>query len=170
MSNKSKNIALIVGFLLLIVLSYKLAIAKTFELKGEYEQLKQKELVFKNAPKQLSLLKQKQRHYDSILAKYQLHKGSLQNNLLQTITVFAKAENIKVAGFKEPHLSAQNEMQIKTYQFTLEGNFNAILALIHKLEQQTKFGEIINLHFEKKKNFKSGRHYLQASVLLKSFG
>ncbi len=35
--------------------------------------------------------------------------------------------------------------------------------------QQTKFGEIINLHLEKKINFKTGKKYLQASVLLRSF-
>ena len=75
----------------------------------------------------------------------------------------------KVVNFLEPHETIQNDLTVKTYGFTLEGDYNAILRLAHKLEQETKLGEIINLHFEKKKNFRSWKYYLQAKVLLKSF-
>jgi len=170
MTNKHKNILLLLGFVMVIVLCYKLAFAKTFALKTTYNDLKHQEILFKNTPKQLSLLKQKQHYYDSILTKYQLNGTSVQNNLLQTITSFAKTNKLKVSGFLEPHVFDQNDIKIKTYQFTLEGNYNSILKLTHKLEQETKFGEIINIHFEKKKNFRTGKYYLQAFVLLKSFG
>ncbi len=170
MTNKTKNILLLLGFLLTLVVCYKLAISNTLNLRKEYGSLKQVETLFKNAPKQLSLLKQKQKYYDSILSKYQLGGSSIQNSLLKTINEFAKSDNLKVIEFIEPHVINQNDLTIKTYQFTVEGDFNVILKLSHKLEQQTKFGEIINLHFEKKKNFRTGKYYLQAIVLLKSFG
>ena len=152
------------------MLCYQLAIEKTFALRKEYNSLRQQESLFKNSPKQLSLLKQKEKYYDSVLTKYQLNGSSIQNNLLKTINSFAEDYNLKVIGFLEPHIFNQNDLIIKTYGFTLEGHFNAILKLTHKLEQQTKFGEIINLHFEKKKNFRTGKYYLQAKLLLKSFG
>lgn len=170
MTNKTKNIVLLSGFLLTLIVCYHLAISNTLELKKQYNSLKQEETLFKNTPKQLSLLKQKLRYYDSILSKYQLGGSSIQNNLLKTINEFAESDNLKVIEFVEPHVINQNDLTIKTYQFTVEGDFNAILKLIHKLEQQTKFGEIINLNFEKKKNFRTGKYYLQAKVLLKSFG
>lgn len=169
MTNKTKNIGLLLGFFIVLILCYRLAIAKTFALKNEYNNLKQQELLFTNTPKQLSLLKQKQKYYDSILNKYQLNGSSLQNSLLKTINEFAVNNNLKVKGFLEPHIIKQNDLTIKTYRFTLEGDFNAILKLTHKLEQRTKFGEVINLHFEKKKNFRTGKYYLQAFILLKSF-
>ncbi|WP_199769292.1 hypothetical protein [Flavivirga eckloniae] len=170
MTNKTKNIALLSGFLLALVLCYQLAISKTVALKKEYNALKQQEVLFENTPKQISLLKQKQTYYDSLLNKYQINGSSLQNNLLKTVTVFADSTNLKVVSFLEPHIIHKNNLKINTYQFVLEGNFNAIIKLIHKLEQDTKFGEITNLSFEKKKNFRTGRYYLQAFVLLKSFG
>ncbi|AUP81627.1 hypothetical protein C1H87_13530 [Flavivirga eckloniae] len=147
-----------------------MAISKTVALKKEYNALKQQEVLFENTPKQISLLKQKQTYYDSLLNKYQINGSSLQNNLLKTVTVFADSTNLKVVSFLEPHIIHKNNLKINTYQFVLEGNFNAIIKLIHKLEQDTKFGEITNLSFEKKKNFRTGRYYLQAFVLLKSFG
>lgn len=170
MTNKTKNILLAVGFIILLFISYKLAISKTLELKNEYNTLKKEELLFKNTPKQLSLLKQKQKYYDSLLNKYQIQGGSIQNNLLKTINTFSKKNNIKVVNFKEPHSFKHNEVIVKTYQFSLEGRYNDILNLIYHLEQRTKFGEVINLNFEKKKNFRTGKYYLQAHVLLKSFG
>lgn len=170
MTNKTKNILLVAGFIISLILCYHLAISNTLVLKKEYNDLKEEELLFKNTPKKLPLLKQKETYYDSLLSKYQIQDGSIQNNLLKSINTFTSNNSLKVIGFLEPHIFKANDLNIKTYQFTIEGNYNSILKLIYHLEQQTKFGEIINLHFEKKKNFKSGKHYLQAHVLLKSFG
>jgi len=170
MTNKQKNIVLIVGFIAVLYICYLLAISKTLEQKGQYNSLSKEVLLSKNAPKQLSLLKQKEIYYDSLLTKYQLDGSSIQNNLLKVINSYADANNLKVVSFLEPHVISQNDLSIKTYDFTLEGLYDDINKLIYLLEQQTKFGEIINLHFEKKKNFRIGRDYLQARVLLKSFG
>jgi len=170
MSNKHKNIALIVGFVIALIFCYQLAISKTFQQKQQYNTLKAQELLFKNAPKQLSLLKQKDVYYDSLLTKYQLDGSSIQNNLLKVINLFANENNLKVVSFLEPHIIEKNDLVIKTYEFVLEGDYNSINELIYQLEQKTKFGEIINLHFEKKKNFRTGRYYLQVRVLLKSYG
>ena len=170
MTNKSKNMLLIVGFVFVLILCFNLAVSKTINLKNEYDTLKQEEWLHKNIPKQLSLLKQKQKYYDSILNKYQIKGSSVQNNLLKTINTLANNHALKVVHFLEPHSIETNDLSVKTYQFTIEGHYNNILKLIHHLEQQTKFGEIISLSFEKKKNFRTRKYYLQAHILLKSFG
>ncbi len=169
MTPKYKNVLLILGFIFVIILSYKLSISKTLTLKNEYHTLKKEALLFENTPKRLSLLKQKQKYYDSLLNKYQIKGSSIQNNLLKTINTYADSNKLKVVNFLEPHTYKNNDLTLKTHKFTVQGNYNAILKLIHHLEQQTKFGEVINLHFEKKKNYKTNKYYLQAHVLLKSF-
>jgi len=169
MGNKQRLILLLVGIFLAIFICYQFAISKTVALKGQYTHLQQQEVLFKNIPKQLTLVKKKQMYYDSILTKYQLNGNSAQNSLLQNITIYAKSNQLKVIDFTEPHISNINEVMVKTYQFTLEGDYNKTISLIHKLEKETKFGEIINLHFEKEKNYRTGKYYLQAKVLLKSF-
>lgn len=168
MTYKAKNIILLIGFLLITYISYKLTISKTLALKKEYKELKQQEILFKNVPKQLSVLKQKEKYYDSLLTKYQINGSSIQNSLLKTINLIAEKNNLKVVSFLEPHLFETENLIHKTYLFTLEGEYNSILQLTYKLEQDTKFGEIINLHFEKKKNFRKNKHYLQAEFLFRS--
>ncbi|WP_298537778.1 hypothetical protein [uncultured Algibacter sp.] len=169
MNKKNKNIVLIIVFFIILVLCYNLAISNTLNLKKSYESLKQEEISFKNTPKQLSLLKQKQKYYDSLLNKYHIHGNSIQNNLLKGLNTFSKKHDLKVIEFKQPHSFKNDDLTIKTYSFTIEGNYNNLLNLIYTLEQRTKFGEIINLHFERKKNFRLGKNYLQMRVLLKSF-
>lgn len=170
MTQRTKNIILIIGFLFTVVIAYKFAIANTWQLKSEYNTLQQEAVVFDNMPQQLSSLKQREKYYDSLLTKYQLGESSIQNSMLKTINTFAEANKLKVVDFIEPHKIAQNDLTVNTYQFTLEGDYNAIITLIHQLEQHTKFGEIINLNFKKLKNYKTGKVYLQAGVLLKSYG
>jgi hypothetical protein len=170
MTKKQKNIALIIGFFFVLTICYQLAIVKTIEQKEQYNTLSEESLLFKNAPKQLSLLKQKEVYYDSQLTKYQLDGSSIQNNLLKVINGFSRENDLKVISFLEPHIIDENDLVIKTYEFIIEGNYNAINKLIYQLEQRMKFGEIINLHFERKKNFRSSKNYLQAKVLLRSFG
>ena len=170
MSPKRKNIALIIGFILTLVVCYKLAIVNTIEQHGLYSNMQQEQILFETMPQQLAQLYQKKRFYDSILGAYQIKGSSVQNNLIQTIGAFSKEKDIKIVEFLEPHLQQKEDLVIKTYQFVLEGDFQSLNGLIYKLEQHTKFGEIINLHFEKKKNQRTGKFYLQAKVLLKSFG
>lgn len=170
MSKKQKNILLVIGFVLILFICYQMAISRTLEQKQQYSKLSKEELLSKNAPKQLSLLKVKEKHYDSLLTKYQLDESSIQNNLLKVITKFAEINDLKIVSFFEPHVITKNDLTISTYMFSVEGNYNNINQLIYLLEQQTKFGEIINLHFEKKKNYRTGKFYLQAKVLLKSYG
>jgi len=170
MTKQQKNILLLVVFFVAIYICYLLAISKTFEQKEQYNTLSKEVLLSQNAPKRLSLLKQKEVYYDSLLTKYQLDGSSIQNNLLKVINYYAEAHNIKVVSFLEPHTVIKNDLIIKTYEFVLEGNYNDINQLTYQLEQKTKFGEIVNLHFEKKKNFRTGKYYLQAKLLLRSFG
>lgn len=168
MTNRQKNILAVIGFILMLFLCYKLAFNKSLEQKKQFKTLSKEVALLKNAPKQLLMLKKKELYCDSILAKYKLNKGaSYQNNLLKVINSFTKKHNLTVISFNEPHVLHKKKLVIKTYKFIIKGHFNGINKLIYKLEQKTKFGEIINVHFEKKKNFKSGSNYLQATILLK---
>lgn len=130
----------------------------------------QQQKLSQNMPHKLAVLKGKKMYFDSILKKYHLRGGTIQNNLLKTITTFSQKYQLKLVNFLEPHSYQREKLTVKTYRFVLEGSFSNILKLIYHLEQVTKYGEIINLHFEKKENFRTNIDYLQAHVLLQTFG
>ena len=149
---------------------YKLAIANTVALKSEYRAFAKEEKLFKNTPKQIALLKKKQQYYDSLLHVYKIGGTSLQNNLLNAVTKFSKENDLKVVNFLEPHTFTDKSLTVNTYSFSVEGHFNNILQLIYTIEQRTKYGEIVSVSYEKKKNYRTGTSYLQAKIVLQSFG
>ncbi|MCH2197062.1 hypothetical protein [Kordia sp.] len=170
MTNTLKNRLLVGGFVILLFLCYKFAISNTFSLKAEHSKLLKEQKIFENTPKQIALLKKKEQYYDSLLTKYKIGGTSLQNNLLNTVTTFSKNHDLKVVDFLEPHVYREKSLTVNTYWFSVEGHFNNILQLIYTLEQRTKYGEVISVSYEKKKNYRTGRSYLQARIMLQSFG
>lgn len=169
MRNKTKNILLVGGFVLLLVICYQFAIKNTLQEKERYNRLKAEETLFDNIPRQLQTLHQKNKYYSDLLAKYQIGETSMQNNLLKNINKNAQELDIKVIGFNEPHIAEKNGLKINTYSITLEGNFNDILILIYGLEQKTRFGELVNVHFIKQKNYRTRKDYLQATIMLQAY-
>ncbi len=167
MNLQHKNIALGIGFLVLLWISYHFAIANTLLLKKEYKKLSNEKILFSNVPQQLSNLKQQNTYYDSILkAKKISTSSSFQNNLLQIITSFSEKHQLKVASFNEPHSITKDNAKLNTYAFTVSGNFTSILQLIYELEQQYKFGILLSINFKKKKNYRRNQQYLECTILL----
>ena len=160
--------ALIAGFLLLLLVSYRFAISNTLKLMAEHKKLKEEEKHFKNVPKQLKILSEKDAFYESQLKKYRINGTSLQNNILKALNSMGEENGFQVVEFREPHRFESNVIE-NTYIFTLEGPYNSILKGIHKLEQEHKYGEVLHLSFIKGKNYRTNTEFLRVEVLLRNF-
>ena len=170
MKPNRKNLILLFALALMLFICYKLAIENTIEQKNLYNKLITESKVFREGPNKMIQLRQREKYLDSLLTTYQISGLSLQNNLLTELTEYGNEHNLMVIDFLEPHKVRLNALDVHTYSFVLKGDYNAIMNLVHHLEQNTKFGEVCNLQFEKKKDHRKGLFYLEARVLVKSFG
>lgn len=161
-----RNKLLFAGIGILLFVSYQFAINKTLVLRKESKRLNSEVEKFKDIPHKLSLLNQKNAHYDSILGKMDLVDTSIQNNLLRTITQEGVKTNTQVMEFKQPHLYQVGDNSLYTYSFNLSGNYKNILRVVHMVEQKGNFGEIVHLDFQKKKNYKTNKYSLGATVFV----
>jgi len=163
MSDRQKNIALVGGFLLLLIISYVFSIQKTFELKTKLNSLEKDKELLSNATERIFNLQQENLYLDSIL---QLKDVSIENSFQQTIlnrlNSFSKNESIEIISFQEPHSFKENTTRLDSYSFEIKGNFNALLKLVNTLEKQ-QLGEIISLNFEKKKNYRRNKQELMVA-------
>ena len=162
MKDKQKNIALIVGFLVLLIISYVFSIQKTLDLKSNVKELtKEKELV-SNASERIFNLQQENKYLDSILQLKELSiENSFQQTLLQKLNAFSKTATIEIISFNEPHLFREINTNLMTYSFEVKGTFKTLLKLVNTLEKQ-QLGEIISINFEKKKNYRRNNYELTA--------
>ena len=167
MSLKQKNIALITGFFLLLWLTYQFSIAKTFVAKNEYNTLLNQKELLSNVPQKISYLKQQNKYLDSLLETNKITiESSFQNNLLQFINNYATYNQLKLVAFNEPHQFVKYDAILKTYSFTVKGNYANILKLIHKIEQRGNLGKLFSINFEKKKNYKTAKKSLECKIYL----
>ncbi|WP_103069709.1 hypothetical protein [Aquimarina sediminis] len=168
MEQKTKNIVLIVGLLCVLFVAYRFGFAKTFAIHSEVSKLEYEKEKYLAAPMQLAALTKKEQQLEAILAKNNVEGSSLQHNLLKTLNTLSNTSKIKVIAFEEPHIydDEATKEETTTYDFVLQGDYKALIEVIYALEQQYSFGNIVQVHFEKKKNFRTGATYLQCRVLL----
>ncbi|CAM1356413.1 hypothetical protein [Tenacibaculum halocynthiae] len=166
MNNQQKNIGLLVGFLITLFVVYNFAIKNTFEVKNKYSNLLKEKQLLNNATNRTIYLTQKNNFLDSILKSKNVSlKNSFQQTLLQKITSFSEEKKIEVLAFDEPHEFIEKNTTITTFSFEVKGDFSTLLKLINHIEQQ-QLGELISIHFKKKKNYSKNRIYLTAAIFL----
>ncbi|MBW1296610.1 hypothetical protein [Aquimarina litoralis] len=168
MTQKNKNIILIIGLLLVTFIAYRYSISKTITVNHQVSTLEKQKDAYESAPTQLAALSNKEKQLDEILKKNNVEGNSLQNNLLKTLNTLSSTSNFTIIAFEEPHVYKDEGSQktSTTYNFTLQGEYTSLIKVIYALEQTYSFGNIIHSNFEKKKNFRTGKSYLQCTVLL----
>ncbi|WP_405567976.1 hypothetical protein [Polaribacter sp. Asnod6-C07] len=160
MTDKQKNTALVIGFLILLFISYQFSIKNTFVLKKRVNELKKEKELLSNANQRILNLQQENRYLDSILAKKEISiENSFQQTLLQKLNTFKKSIPLSIISFNEPHTIEQNNTIVKTYSFEIKGTFSSLLKLLNTLERQ-QLGQLISLDFEKKKNYRKNKEEL----------
>ncbi len=168
MKSNTKLILLAIGVIITLLLCYKMAIANTISLRKEYQMLSKELLFFDEIPEQLSVLNKKKKYYDSLLSEMNIENTSIENNLLRVLNTEAKKNNLNVIDFNNHHLYSDNHGELKTFIFTLQGDFTNLLKTIHQFEVNGNFGEVIHVEFNKKKNYKTNKDFLNATIFIQN--
>ncbi len=168
MTQRNKNILLIAGLLLVLFFAYHFGFAKTFSVSEEVSKLESQKQAYQSAPAQLAALANKEKQLDEILQKNNVEGSSLQNNILKTLNSLSTDSGFSIIAFEEPHIFRDETSQkmTTTYNFTLQGDYKSLINVVYALEQKYSFGNVVQVNFEKKKNFRARKTYLQCTVLL----
>lgn len=169
MQQKTKNILLVLGFIVMLFLAFKLGISKTLELKREVVLLESEVTTSSTIKTSLDAINQKERMLDSILVKNNIKNISVQNNLLAFLNTESQNSIITISSFREPHTFTEEDYSITSYQFSLKGDFYNILDIAYALEQNYNLGNIVHLSFNKKMDYRKRREFLEVDFLLESF-
>ena len=170
MKPRQKNIALLIGFMVLLYLAYLLSFSKTLVARKQYRSVKQEALLLENSSVNLQRLQQKSNYLDSILTSKRIDtKTSFQSNLLTTINHYADTTGLQIVAFDNPHSIDNQGATILTHSMTFRGSFHKITGLIYSLEQEFKLGKIISVRYLKKRDYRLRKDYLEATVLLQRF-
>ncbi|PQJ76535.1 hypothetical protein [Polaribacter glomeratus] len=166
MTDQQKNIGLVAGFLILLLISYQFSIKKTLELKDSASELKKEKEMLSNASQRIFDLQQENKYLDSILQKKEISiENSFQQTLLQKLNSFQKIVPVEIISFNEPHTFEENNTILKTYSFEIKGEFSSLIKLMNTLERQ-QLGKLISVDFEKKRNYRKNKEELIGNFYL----
>lgn len=168
MSQRNKNILLVLGFLAVLYLCYTVSIKKTLALKTEINSLNDSISRYETLSNQAQNLKAKEVYIDSVLASNNFNNVSIQNNILNVLNAQAEEKGFLISEFNEPHTFSENGISINSYPFRLTGDFNDLLDVIYFFEQNTRLGKVAHVNFEKKKDYRKRKDYLECFVVIES--
>jgi len=162
-SNKNKCIGLLAGTFLGLILIYQVALKKTINLHKTFQRNNALILQSKSIDRQLEKLELKLGH---------LQASSIQpydrENLLDQVTSFCKSNRLLVNKFPEASLQTVDKKEIVTNKIEITGPYHAIVKLTHLIEREKKLVAIGSLDFQLKKNKKSKKQELIASIIIRN--
>lgn len=168
MTQKTKNILLVLTFIIGFIIAYHVAFSKTIAIKSELTALKKESIGFEGFTNLSNTLNQRQKFVDSVLKTHNFKNISIQNNLLEFLNQEATDKQFSITDFRKPHIATENNVTLTSYQFTLNGSFNVLIETIYKLEQDYSFGRVSHINFEKKRDYRKGKNYLKCFVIVES--
>ncbi len=168
MKQSTKNFLLITGFFLVLMVAYQYSFSKTFEVKRELDNIKSQVEQNSRSHQNQTSLKEKEAQFDTFIAGNRIGNTSPQNNLLKVLNEHAEEKSYKIIKFKEPHVVANDNSIVASYQFTLEGNYRALQEVLYKLEKDYNFGSLSSISFERKMDHQLNRSFLQCTIFVRS--
>jgi len=168
LSYKQKNKYLLICIGIFGLLIYTLNIKKTITEYKEYKKLNRQLEVLKDAPQLITQFQQKLVVLEQKIGNDRVQEWKRNNNLLEVVTDFCHQYNIRLREFPEPVVTYQNDYALMTNVFKVQGRFVNLLKLAYMIEQEYQKGKIVSLKFEKKKNRKTRRIVLEATIYLQN--
>lgn len=168
MNQQSKNILLTIGFVFLAFIAYKFSFLKTYEVREQLLTIRNS--ISENSKKEISQqdLLVREIFLDSVIAKSN-SETSLQNDILEVLNRDSKKLGYNIIAFKEPHhYISEDKIETSSLQFILEGKYEGLEKILYKLENDYAFGSLSHIRFEKKKDFRLNKAFLQCNVVIQS--
>ena len=169
MNSKQKNIALIVGFVIMLLISYRFAFKRTIDLGVKIEKLEKDKALLDNAEAKIHSLKKEGFYLDSILQSNDLSiENTFQQTLLLKTTQFKDKHHLKLIASNEPHSFQSEGANLLTYEVEVQGSFRNIMLFSNEMEQQ-RLAKLTSITLTKKKNYRTRRDYLVYKLILQRF-
>lgn len=167
MDYKKKNIILLCCTVFLLFIIYAFSIRKTLNYKYKYENLLAEKEKIENSVELKRKLKKRVNEIEYILKSQNISvSNSFQQILLKKINAFKKDNNLSLIKFDNSIKVKDQNIDATLYPITVKSDFNTLLSFLSYIEQQN-LGELKNIQFLKKKNYRTTKNYLILKFYLK---
>lgn len=164
---KTKFIAVIVGFILVVLACYKKTYKHMFAAKKELNTVEQKLVNTDDSYSIVSNLKYDITQLDNLIGGQTKNPQFVQQDILD----FISKTNYKVdiVSIEDMHIYEGEEFNVFTNQIEVEGSYEALVKLLHQIETYFKNSRVTNTSFYSRKNYKTKRKQLFLKIILRNY-
>lgn len=132
---------LIAGALLLLIVAYRLAFARTAEAWQLHSRLLKRVQQSGDASYQPGYLERRNHNFDQILQLYKADTVNYRSNILSLISLIAEGENVKLSEVPSADPSYHTEDSL-IEKLRFEGDYFSLLRVLNRLQATANVGVI----------------------------
>ncbi len=168
MSFRKKNIILLSGTVLFLILSWNLAFKETVELSRNIERIETELTNAAKAPEEivqleseLSLMQGNTKMlYSSVL--------DMRESLLAEMSQLTNKYNVSLKSFPEYYIQEKENFELTTSPIVLQGSFKNLLMLMDEFEKNNTSGKVSSAHFIIKESLRTRKRSLYLTLYIQS--
>ena len=165
---KQKCYLLFAGLLLFLFIGYRFSFSDTFTLVSEIKAKEQKLAWLKEKEKELPALQAKMAEFERAYSKGD--SIAVRDKLTAYISDFAEKNNCLVTEIPVNSSFKNDNLNVQTNTFTIKGNFNNLLLLLNRLENDYKYvSKIMSARFFSLRDMQSKKKTLYLTMVTQSF-
>ena len=134
-----KEYLLIAGTILLLLLSYRLALKHTIEAWQAHGELQAKLTRSTDLSYQPGYLERKSANIDKIISQYRADTAEFRSNIINTISSMAEKENVKLTEVPVQDISYRTD-HFMIEKLGFEGDYFSLVRLAHGLQLTSNIG------------------------------
>lgn len=159
---------LFAGFVIFLLVGYKLSFSETISLSADIKEKEQKLSWLKEKEKELPALKARMAEFEKAYSKND--SSSVRDKLTAFISDFADKNNCLVTEIPLNSSFKNNNLKVQTNTFTIRGNYNHLVTLLFQLEKEYKYlTKIMSTRFYTIRDIQAKEKKLYMTLITQSF-
>ncbi len=164
---KQKCIAVLIGFVLLLLAAYKKTIKRVVAAKIQLNHVEQQLLNTDNSINELYRLQDEVKVLDNVIGGNSLNPELVQQSILNFITNKGVAANI--VKIEDVHTFSDKDFKVYTNQIEVEGAFSTLVELLYDIEKEFKASRIASSSLYSKKKYRTNKTKLYLKLMLQNY-
>lgn len=170
LTNEQKKVLAIVFIVLLSLLFYKKIIRASYDEVSKYITNVNTQNNDVNINSKIETATKKIIAIDKVIGSDNFNQNTIQQDILEFLSYEAKKNKVTIVLVASPHRIQINDYIIITNNFTLKGNYNSLMKVIHHAEKNFKESKLNSLDIYIKKKYNSrNRKELYAELIFQNF-
>jgi len=165
---KQKNKYLLIGFGLMLIVAYQLAISETVDNYKACAELEKKQQSIQQAPQDLKLLQAQLKGINHLIENGHRNVGGAHAALVNVISNYCDENTVTLREYPGTQETIQNDLVIETNVFEVQGPFIKLLNLVYLLEQKNRIGKIASVRFESHKDLATKQTMLTVKIYIQN--